>query len=585
MDWRKRMLLVFITLLIVCLLSTILVSYYILSQKIADRSLADNENVMMQVRTQIETAYSEIELFSKMICTDEEINRLLVIDPAQSISEQTNTRYSVMEKLRTYAYLCQYVDTFVIERPDGEIFTSVRGYEEDYRVLLKQPWYTDFVNAQRNGAFSAPHTFFTPYGSTFVDGLSYILRYKNTLESRDGYTHLIAEVRWSYFEKLLGSLDGRHASLVLLNADHRAIVGDTPPQAAQDELFAQGYAEDGPYLMSVVTMEKPNWTLMLTLDRSALNKDVFNELLRYALIEIAVFSALMVAAVLFIYKTSKPIERLTSAMQAISKGRLDTRVTLHTGDEFEILANGVNNMAAHLSEYIDKVLKVEEEKRRMQSELLLSQIRPHFIYNTLNSVTYLIEEGRGESAIRMTHSLIALLQDTVLFCDTDSLNDVYAEICIQVHYLDIQSVRYPDCFRFESNVASGLDDCMIPRMMLQPIVENALLHGIVPANRLCVLKLDVTKAKDRLRIVVSDNGVGMDQEQLEECMQRHQGSGLRNIALVNIADRLDLIYGKGNNSLHIASAPGEGTTVELLLPLVHGKEATYGRANRMVDAG
>lgn len=583
MGWRKKMLAIFIPLFLLSLFVSLGASYAILSKQMAARTLRDNQNVVLQIQSQMDFAFESIEQFSQMICTDEKINELL-LRPAESVRDQTDVRYSVMELLRTYSYLCQWVDTFVIERYDGEVFTSVRGFDEDYRIALQESWYTDYLDAKRNGTVSDKHRFFTAYGSVTVDGISYILRYRNQ-PSDDMISHLIAEIRWSWFEGMLDSYDNPHGEVCILDRTNRALSGQQPATEAWTQALSADYAEDEGYIFFAAKVAKPEWTLLLTIDKTSLNQEILLELLRYAFIEGVVFLTLITIAVFFIFNKSKYIDTLTQAVHAIAEGRLDTRITLHSGDEMEVLAEHFNDMAYRLERHMEERLRSQEEQHRLQSGLLMAQIRPHFIYNTLNAITFLIEEGRDEDAIANTRALIALLQDTVHFCGDNSFNNLEGEMRILQHYLTIQTVRYPDCIDYETAVADELMPMEVPRMMLQPLVENALLHGIVPAGRRCALRLKARCEGEWLYLCVEDEGVGMTEEQLSTCLENREANGMRGVALSNIIERLRLIFGEGHFSFQIDSRPQEGTRVTIGLPAHGGKEREDGGEHFRAHAG
>lgn len=565
MDWRKRMLVIFMPLFALCLVFSLVMSYSILSKQIAERSLQDNQNVVQQIRVQVETVFKDVELFCTMICTDKNINTLLAQQP-ETVSQQTDTRYSVMEHLRTYSYLCQYVDTFVIERADGEIFTSVRGFEQDYQSLLQENWYRDFLASGANGAFSAKHMFFTPYGSKMVEGVSYILRYQPEHEKAQQYNHVIAEIRFQTFEKMLKAYTSHHGSIYLLDAEGLPL-GETPPEGFyQGTALETGYDDEGRYIFTTARMEKPNWTIVLALDRYAMNQDVWRELQGYALVEGAIFLLLTVVAAGFIFQKSKPIGELTRAVQAIAKGELSTRVHLSTHDELEALGRHINTMAEELQRYINAAVKAEADKRQAQMDLLMAQIRPHFIYNTLNSITYLIEENRPQEAITSTNALITLLQDTVHFCQTDTMNTLESEGRILQHYLTIQAVRYPEAFDYAPSLPENAGQLLVPRMLLQPLVENALLHGIVPKGKKCTLRVEARVEGNSLLLAVADNGVGMTEEQLKNCLAYHESNGMRGIAMSNIVERLERTYGPGGYCFDVESTWMQGTCVRVQLP-------------------
>ena len=138
----------------------------------------------------------------------------------------------------------------------------------------------------------------------------------------------------------------------------------------------------------------------------------------------------------------------------------------------DILGNGFNRMTEDLHKYIEHSIDQERTERRLQINLLISQINPHFIYNTLNSVIYLAQARQNEDIIKMVESFIGILQDAVRLGETGAFATIEQEKEIVAHYAAIQQIRYPDRFDLIWNIQEDLYSTLIPRMILQPLVEN-----------------------------------------------------------------------------------------------------------------
>lgn len=193
---------------------------------------------------------------------------------------------------------------------------------------------------------------------------------------------------------------------------------------------------------------------------------------------------------------------------------------------------------------------------------LTMQINPHFLYNTLNTINMLAIQNDDDETAELIVSLSEMLQYTCK--DSSDQAPLSAEISWVSNYLFLMSKRYNGLFRTVLDIDEDLMDCRIPKFILQPLVENSILHGFSDMQKEGVLTLAISKSENSLCIEVRDNGIGMDEEQLKKyihaiCVDGHVG-------ISNVHRRLSLIYGE-NYKIHVVSAPGEGTSIKIWIPV------------------
>jgi two-component system sensor histidine kinase YesM len=267
---------------------------------------------------------------------------------------------------------------------------------------------------------------------------------------------------------------------------------------------------------------------------------------------------------------TKPIFKLTNAMKLASMGKFETAVSIRSGDEIELLGNGFNRMLQDIQKYIDQSIEDEKIKRRLQIDLLLSQINPHFIYNTLNTVIYMAQQQGNHEIVRMMESFIRLLQDTVTVAEDGYFATVKEEVDHVKDYLTIQHYRYPDRFVIDWQVDEDIGGERIPRTLIQPLVENALFHGIIPNSEQGTISISLLRSDQRLQIRVADNGTGMDASLIDKFHKGEEisdpGSGMRSIGLANVRDRILSYYGSLSD-IRIDSEVGKGTLISITIPL------------------
>lgn len=209
-----------------------------------------------------------------------------------------------------------------------------------------------------------------------------------------------------------------------------------------------------------------------------------------------------------------------------------------------------------------KELSTEKEEARINA--LQYQIRPHFMYNTLNSIRFAAALQKNDKLAEMLGDFIALLEASTQRNGAFIL--LREEISLVKSYLSLQSFRYFECFETVFEIEKEAEECYVPCLLLQPIVENAVFHGINPTENNNLLEISAFIRGQQLHIIVSDNGDGFSVEQLEKEQQKDDKRRLTGIGMQNVMQRLKLYYGDASN-LTIQSENGKGTTVTFVLPV------------------
>ncbi len=262
----------------------------------------------------------------------------------------------------------------------------------------------------------------------------------------------------------------------------------------------------------------------------------------------------------------RPIKRLGEVTDQVAKGNLSIRSDVKTGAEVGMLSESLNSMIDKINELLEQVKVEQIQLRKAEFELLQSQINPHFLYNTLDAIIWLAEAGEQKKVVNMVGSLsdffrASLNQGKDIVSLKEELNHVRS-------YLEIQQVRYQDILQYEINIPRELEQCLIPKITIQPLVENALYHGI--KNKRGQGKIIISGSKDSEGAVIQvfDNGIGIKEERLNEIIK-----GITNktptengiYGLYNINERIRLNFGE-KYGISIESRYSEGTKAKILLP-------------------
>jgi two-component system sensor histidine kinase YesM len=267
---------------------------------------------------------------------------------------------------------------------------------------------------------------------------------------------------------------------------------------------------------------------------------------------------------------NNPIKRLENLSKRIAEGDFTARVKLPQVSELDGLTDNLNIMAVKIQALIAENVREQQNLQKSEMKALQAQITPHFLYNTFDTIVWLAEEKKNDQVIDITRAFSNFFRIS-LNKGKDYLT-VSEEFEHVKSYLTIQKIRYRDILDYEIEYMPEMANCQILKLVLQPIVENALYHGIKNKRGRGLLSVKGWLENQRLCFSVSDNGIGMTEEKLANIMEQINGSAdpedLNNVyGLYNVNKRLELYYDV-STKLHITSRYKKGTTVYFSVPEV-----------------
>ncbi len=298
----------------------------------------------------------------------------------------------------------------------------------------------------------------------------------------------------------------------------------------------------------------------------------------------------LVFAIAFSRMVTRPISALSAAAKRISEGDLSVDdVPVYQDDELGALTNTFNVMKEDIKIAIDTLLERtkleaklhEQEVRSLKNEELLkeaqylalqSQISPHFLFNTLNAISRAITNAPKEVAVQLVCSLAALFRYNLDHLNTFST--LQEELDVVGQYIYIQKHRFEERVQYQVDCDAAFQTARVPSMLVQPLVENSLIHGIESLEYGGKIVVRVSQVGDMLRLRIYDNGVGMSRAQRDALRAKveHTHTGhTTGIGVVNVQQRLELLKG---STMRINSAPGRGTLIEIKFPLIYGQEVS-----------
>ncbi|WP_337540699.1 sensor histidine kinase [Suilimivivens sp.] len=293
----------------------------------------------------------------------------------------------------------------------------------------------------------------------------------------------------------------------------------------------------------------------------------FMNLVRFSLLGMGLLLLLVIILSYYIPRSiTMPITRISRVTNQVAKGNLSVRAAAESGAEARMLSDSLNAMIDKINELLDQVTTEQIRLRKAEFELLQAQINPHFLYNTLDTIVWLAEAGDQKRVVSMVGNLSDFFR-TSLNQGKDII-PIREELAHVRSYLEIQQVRYQDILRYEITVPEDLYEYKIPKITIQPLVENALYHGIKNKRGQGTITITGERSENGFVLYVRDNGIGMIQERLNEVragIQKLSYTGKEIYGLYNVNERIRLNFGE-TYGISIESTYGEGTCVSISLP-------------------
>jgi two-component system sensor histidine kinase YesM len=455
--------------------------------------------------------------------------------------------------------------------------SRIKGLNTD--SIQEAAWYTGVINLQ--GAYllslNAGDVFRPKTESNFIA----LIRVINHLDTQKPIGFLVVNIPVKVFKNAFNDIGGNYdTGIIMLDENNREIVSynDTPLHVDLSRLLPKFQGQERlslinrfrhqDYLISYFRMERFGWKIIGIIPFSELAHELqsFNLIASIVLILI---SLLLFSGSLFISQLiNTPIQQLLKSMKGVEKGRFE-KVMIPTGrDEIGQLRDGYNLMITEIQKLIERMVDEQKVKRKAELDALQAQIKPHFLYNTFDAISALALSGKNEDVYAMIKALGSFYRTSL--SKGKEIITIAEEIDLVKNYLIIQQFRYGDLFTAEYDIDPQVAELPIVKLVLQPLVENAIYHGIKPTGEKGLIQIGVKLVQNRILLTVADDGAGMNATTIERILngglpKEGHGFGLR-----GTIERLQIFYGS-DDICRIESGYGSGTKITLTLPLEGGR--------------
>ncbi len=537
---------------------------------------------ILDANKSLELTLKDIDYISTIIS----LNRPNVIDVL--LPDATETLIERLEKDRKldnfisslYGYK-YYISSILVASMDGRSYSQGATVPAD--EFMQSSWFEQMLEQRGNKIFITTHA------NTKLNKVSAYLNQNVVSISRaimnghEAVGYVTIDFNYEVVERILNTPLPNKSQLFLLD-DKGSFVYSPRVDNINKSIAETDYANVLPQLtgnsgklsMSINgeehlvvyhTSDYLNWTTVGLIPKSELlaeSRKVANNMM---LIPVFTLIAALIVATIISNHITRNIGRLRHAMKKVSAGNLSDPIAITSGDEVEELSRGFNAMVTNLRVLLDDIKGTEEQKRVLEFKALQAQINPHFLFNTLNQIKWLADVQKADNIKQLVTSLVTLLHSSM--GKGGEFITVREEQQYLEHYLNIQQFRYYDKFNAVFDIEEAILDARMLKFLLQPILENALIHGLEPLKGRGQLVIKGYADGGHIVFQVSDDGVGMEPERLNTIFDHEaekSQSRFSGIGLSNVQERIKLHYGAGYG-LQIESVPGLFTTVTLRIPI------------------
>ena len=565
-------------------LAVTVVSLRYTNSSIYENSVMYTQTIIGQLNQNIDSYISYMDNIASLVAGSGDAYKYLYSESgidALSLKEYNQCRQRLTEQFKTILKGRSDIRNIGIVRRENEsssLFNNGMSTRNQNLKLDTQHWYADAVGKYDHYNLTSSHVQNVISGERpWVITLSRGIRNYTGEGDSDGVVFI--DLNYSAISELCTQNSvGTKGYVFILDQD-----GNIVYHPQQQQLYNELQTENISLIMNAKTdvvtagkgddekiyalshSETTGWTIVGCMNMSELLKNSRKARSIYVLVALGLIAVALVISSEIARNITFPIQKLRDSMKRVQKGDFSAaEIEVYSDNEIGSLTRPFNVMTHKIQDLMAQNIQEQEQKRKIELKALQSQINPHFLYNTLDSIIWMAEGKKNEEVVLMTASLARLLRQSISI--ENELVTIGQEIEYVRSYLTIQKMRYKDKLEFEINVDPRITHAQIIRLVLQPIVENAIYHGLKYKESKGMLKVHGYELGERIIIDITDDGVGMDEETLKHIYDKHKVNYHSNgVGVYNVQQRLVLYYGKEYGIIY-HSEKGKGTTATVVIP-------------------
>lgn len=541
-----------------------------------DNSSLYTQTIIQQMNQNIDSYIDYMENISYLVSSNEDVQSYL-------FGEETDpeARGRILNQFKTILDSRNDILNLGIIGENGRmLINNAQRLTNPDLDIHTQEWYTNALEGSASSYLSSSHVQHIISGERpWVITLSRGIRNKSSKSENQKEGVFFIDLNYSAISELCNqSVVGNQGYAFILDADGNIVYHPQQQQLYNElqtenislimgtdkdtVLSGKGSAEK---LYSISRSEKTGWTVVDCVRVEELLRKSNKAQSLYVLVAMG----LMIVALFFSRFISRsitqPIQQLCDSMARVQEGDFSVSdVVVDSKNEIGSLTKSFNVMTHRIQDLMEQNIREQEAKRKSELKALQSQINPHFLYNTLDSIIWMAEGKKNEEVVLMTASLARLLRQSI--SNEDEVVSIGQEVEYARGYLTIQKMRYKDKMEFQIDVDPSILHIPLIKLVLQPVIENAIYHGLKYKESKGLLMVKGFRKNGNAVLQVIDNGVGMDQETLDHIYEKHKVNYQSNgVGVYNVQKRLQLYYGS-EYGITYESEKSVGTTATITIP-------------------
>lgn len=559
--------LIYVIVLIFFISFSCLIYYKVVVEGSAQRVKEYSKQVLTIQESAVKDKINNMNSISRMIMANTSIQFFL----SNAKREYTVQSKEVFEQILNYLNIYPVARTITIYDKFHNEYGGGKSKEEKFGDnIFEQPWFAEVenlkggfllkVNIHRNDEFPE-------------ENVISLIRVINDVQTQKPIGVLVLDILEN---ELLGYQTNlnqyKGAQTLIIDENNQEIYSDVECKFLSEELLKKGET-DGEFFFLIQKIEGSDYVLaskkiddwgwqIISVNSLAYVGDEAFEIKNMLLITLFFNTAIFLIASFFISRSiTNPIHKLVQAMNKVKKGTFK-KVNINMGnDEIGVLKDNYNNMLDEIQTLIQRVVNTEMQRKQYELNALYEQIKPHFLYNTLDSIGYLVLSGDNEKAYSAIETLGSYYRTSL--SSGEQTVTIEQEINIVIDYLELQKLRYGDIFEFHYNIQPELKEIKTLKLILQPMVENALYHGIRPTGSKETITINIQGDEEKIRFEICNTGKGMTADTIQKILSSTENN--KNFGLKGTIERIQIYY-NCDNCFEIESEETVGTIIVFKVP-------------------
>lgn len=476
-------------------------------------------------------------------------------------------------KMSSLAMTNEDIGTIYLIGTNGYVYSSREGQETVENLRYYQNWLKKYADSsRRSGAWSELHIL---KNDSFANVVTYFSPIFDT-DTRQMYGIIAVDLTYESIQRIFtaSSIRLRDRAVILdsegniiiqypLIASYKGI-SDKYPEILRGDAQIEGVWNKRNTIIVSQQIRAENWNIVRLVPTEAATRTVKGQFYQYTIILLILTAFSAAYSVLLAKSITRPILELSEACDRISRGEITVKAKIRSKNEFGYFAETFNHMLDEINVLFENVKRDEEKKRELENKILLAQVNPHFLYNTLDTIRWLAVMQEVPNIADLSSALINLLKYNL--GKTNGPITLEEEVESVRNYLTIQKFRQSAVFHFSTEIDPDALRCTVVPFMLQPLVENSILHGFEDENRTdYIIRITGRIEENLLHICVIDNGKGFDADE-RNVLNAGKDARFNKLGVNSVRERLRLHYGP-RGSLVFSSIENQITTAEIVLPV------------------